>query len=693
MAVVQISRIQVRRGKENSGSGLPQLASGEMAWSVDAQNLWIGNGSVAEGAPFVGNTKILTQNDLSSNGNILDLISYQYKKNDYTIVTGTQGANYPFVRAIQSKIDEIQTSVHDFGALGDGITDDTAAIQLAINQLFLNNLNLSSVSGRVTLKFPAGLYITSATIYVPSYASLEGAGKGKTVIKFNNTASTPGPVFQFVNDTALPGVPRIFSMPTIARATYNPIGSAGTTVRLTRADALSGTTGIVAGMVVTGTGFNVTAHTVISVDDSSTITVSSAPDTGVTPTGVLTFTAASAPAPTYLNQPRNISIKHLTAINNTVDQYGIRLDAVRDSEFENLSIQGAWGGTFTETSAGIYLTAFSRVVTCQGNTFRNIDINGFSYAVYSNNDIQYNRFKSLSITDTRSGIIFGRTSDLSSLGQLYGPSYNEIFECYFDSIKQHAIYVYNGTGNTSQNSRVNNVGNNGGSNITTAAYPQIYYATPGNTSIGDQSKRTQDLATTIPSVSTTYNPSGSAGTTLVVTSTTSIAIGMVVSGTGYTSSQVVTAIVNATTLTISASPNTTPSGTLVFSIPYYPEVGGLVSFSSYGANQIAISNITSSTFAFRLPIPTDAVGYVINYVYRSTNRQQSRRGQLTIMADIANALVQVSDEYDYVQYASTSEDTLLAFSAQILNKSLNVSYVNNSTGDTGTVIYSYSVVF
>ena len=689
MAVVQISRIQVRRGKENSGSGLPQLASGEMAWSVDAQNLWIGNGSVAEGAPFVGNTKILTQNDLSSNGNILDLISYQYKKNDYTIVTGTQGANYPYVRAMQNKLDEIQTSVHDFGALGDGVTDDTAAIQLAINQLFLNNLNLSSVSGRVTLKFPPGKYIITATLYVPSYATLEGSGKEKTIIQFNNTASTPGPVFQFVNDTATPGVPRIFSMPTIAQATYNPIGSAGTTIRLTRADALAGTTGIVPGMVITGTGFS-TTHTVISVDDSSSITISSNPDT--TPSGVLTFTAGSAPAPTYLNQPRNISLKNLTAINNTSDQYGLRLDAVRDSQFENLSIQGAWGGTFAETSAGIYLTAFSRLVTCQRNLFANVDISGYSYAIYSNNDIQYNKFKGLSITNTRSGIIFGRTSDLSSVGQLYGPCYNEIFECYFDLIKQHAIYIYNGTGNTSQSSRIANVGNNGGSNTTTAAYPQIYYATPGNASINDQSNRTGDLSTAVPSVSTTYNPSGSAGTTLVVSSTTGIGIGMVVTGTGYTSSQVVTNIVNSTTLTMSASPNTTPSGTLVFSVPYYPEISGIVSYNSYGINRISISNITSPTFAFRLPIPTDGVGYIINYVYQSTNRAQSRRGQLTIMADINDNLVQVSDEYDYVQYASTSEDTLLQFSAQILNKSLNVSYVNTSSGDTGTIIYSYSAV-
>ena len=53
MAVVSISRIQVRRGRKNQGSGLPQLASGELGWAVDAQELWIGNGAVSEGSPYV----------------------------------------------------------------------------------------------------------------------------------------------------------------------------------------------------------------------------------------------------------------------------------------------------------------------------------------------------------------------------------------------------------------------------------------------------------------------------------------------------------------------------------------------------------------------------------------------------------------------------------------------------------------
>lgn len=64
MAVWQISKIQVRRGKKGVGTGIPQLSSGELGWAIDSQELFIGNGSLSEGAPAVGNTRILTENDL-----------------------------------------------------------------------------------------------------------------------------------------------------------------------------------------------------------------------------------------------------------------------------------------------------------------------------------------------------------------------------------------------------------------------------------------------------------------------------------------------------------------------------------------------------------------------------------------------------------------------------------------------------
>jgi hypothetical protein len=691
MAVVQISRIQVRRGKENSGSGLPQLASGEMAWSVDAQNLWIGNGSVAEGAPNIGNTKILTANDLGANGNILDLINFQYKKNDYSIITSRLGVNYPTIRAMQDRLDD-EVNVFDFGAKGDGVTDDTVALQLAINELFLNPINITNPASRKTLFFPPGKYIVTATLYVPSYATLTGYGIGKTVIQYNNTASTPGPVMQFVNDTATPGVPNIFSMPLVERPTYNPNGSSGTTLKLTRTDALAGTTGISVGMVITGTGFS-GSQIVTAIIDSQTVTLNIAPNG--TPSGVLTFTATQAPAPTYISQPKYIQVSDLSLYTNTSDQAGLQLDAVRDSRFENIEITGAWAYLSNEYSRGIYLTAFSRLVTCQRNLFKNIQISSFTYGVLSNNDIYNNAFTDLHVTDTRQGVALGKTSNRTSVGQQYGPCNTTFSDSIFENIKQHAIYIYLGSGNTTRNTRLINVGNDGGSNTTSARYPQIYFASAGNSSQYDQSDRGDDLAIVTPSVNTTYTALGSTGTILNVASTTGISIGMSIDGTGFNSALtpyrwIVQSISSNVQVIISAAPNGTPSGVLTFSVPYYPEISGLVSYDSHSTRQVNITNTATPTFGFRLPLPTDGVNYVINYLYRSKTIAVSRRGTITIMCDVVNNAVQLTDEYDYV--GSLAYDVNLAFTARIITNSLEVDYTNTTSPDDAILIYSYSAV-
>jgi hypothetical protein len=61
MAIVQISQIKHRRG---TNENLPQLASAELGWSVDTRQLYIGNGTLDEGAPEVGNTEILTEHSV-----------------------------------------------------------------------------------------------------------------------------------------------------------------------------------------------------------------------------------------------------------------------------------------------------------------------------------------------------------------------------------------------------------------------------------------------------------------------------------------------------------------------------------------------------------------------------------------------------------------------------------------------------
>jgi len=167
VAVVQISKIQVRRGQKNSNSGIPQLSSAEFAWAVDSQELFIGNGSVLEGAPYVGNTKILTEHD-----NILDLASSYRFANDDTSITLSVS------RSLQNKIDETEVSVRDFGAIGDGSTDCVSAFETAATQLFRNaNNNYKKV-----LVIPNGEYLFTSDLALPSGVILQGETRHGVVL-------------------------------------------------------------------------------------------------------------------------------------------------------------------------------------------------------------------------------------------------------------------------------------------------------------------------------------------------------------------------------------------------------------------------------------------------------------------------------------------------------------------------------
>ena len=186
MAVVQISRIQIRRGRKNTGTGFPQLASGELGWAIDSQELYIGNGSVSEGSPYVGNTKLLSEHD-----DLFELADdYTYKEG--TFVQTGDTSNSPIQRTLQERLDDI-VSIRSFGASGDN-TDQTVEIQRAIDQLFLNT-NKGNAKSRVVLYIEPGNYTISSTLYIPPYTNIIGAGSGKTI--FNFTGS--GPLIKTVN--------------------------------------------------------------------------------------------------------------------------------------------------------------------------------------------------------------------------------------------------------------------------------------------------------------------------------------------------------------------------------------------------------------------------------------------------------------------------------------------------------------
>ena len=171
MAIVQVSRITNRKGLTEN---LPQLAGAELGWCVDSRRLFIGNGTLQEGAPVIGNTEILTEFS-----DIITTSPYTYSDIavGYAAQTGPTPSD-PVVRTVQEKLDDF-ASVRDFGAVGDGSADDTDAINRALYQLYCRETNTQI---RRSLYFPAGTYRVTQTIVIPTYAKLVGEGADCTTI-------------------------------------------------------------------------------------------------------------------------------------------------------------------------------------------------------------------------------------------------------------------------------------------------------------------------------------------------------------------------------------------------------------------------------------------------------------------------------------------------------------------------------
>jgi hypothetical protein len=579
MAVVQISRIQIRRGKANAGTGIPQLASGELAWAVDTQELYIGSGSVAEGAPAVDNIKVITELDLAVNNNILNLLQYVYKVSDPGMQTGDT-ANTPVSRSIQTRLDD-QISAADFGANGDGaLTDDTVALQRAIDQLFLNTTrtkasdpSVDGIKNRVILNIPAGVYNVSSTLYIPSYSALVGEGADCTIINFTGT----GPAIQFVNDSSVPGTP-------------SPLSNTGST-----------------------------------------------------------------------DNPRFILIKGLTIQTNDDTQSCLVLDAVTNSVFESISLKGVIANPSSTDNIGIVINAKSHLITSEHNLFRDITIDGFSYAVWSDSDISHNTFRDVYISNCHTGYSLGKTV---GAGQLYGPRRTLIVNNDFEYIDEYAVFVGGvNDGSTQMNNsikdcRLVNVGNDQGNNAQ-PLYPQIYFRSIGNHIDNVKSDRTDAL-----------------------------------SGTAYTDVQ------------------------------YMPEVAGHVVYKSASTREVSLTTVNGyQGIAFRLPVSTDeqgnsvkSISYTIDYVYRvdtpgdignPSGWHYSRRGTLKVNADLDASIslnapyVQLSDEYEFTGYdPQGTYATDLDFRAVLTNidstpfvdslgypVTLQINYASTIAG--GTLVYSY----
>ncbi len=176
MAITAISRLQHRRGIK---SDIPEnLYEGELGWCLDTRELYIGNG---EG--FSGNTQILTEWSPNT-----EIINYTYVgASGVAARTGLPGE--PIVRNLSQKLDDI-LNVKDYGAKGDGLTDDTAAIQRAIEDRWISRSDIptKTLMSMVNIFLPAGTYIISNTLKIYPMTALIGEGPNKTVIKMLQTS-------------------------------------------------------------------------------------------------------------------------------------------------------------------------------------------------------------------------------------------------------------------------------------------------------------------------------------------------------------------------------------------------------------------------------------------------------------------------------------------------------------------------
>jgi hypothetical protein len=113
----------------------------------------------------------------------VDQISESRSSADWTFLPSGAGA---VTRTVQAKLRDY-TTVKDFGAVGDGVADDTLAIQAAID---------SFPAGKGTVYFPTGIYrITSTLSVTQDRIHLRGAGRWSATIAFEPTANDTALVF------------------------------------------------------------------------------------------------------------------------------------------------------------------------------------------------------------------------------------------------------------------------------------------------------------------------------------------------------------------------------------------------------------------------------------------------------------------------------------------------------------------
>ena len=475
MAIVQISRITNRKGL---AVDLPQpLAGAELGWVVDERRLFIGNGTLEEGAPVVGNTEVLTEfSDILS---FADQYTYQGTAAGYTVQTGpTPGS--PITQSLQDRLDSF-VIVTDFGATGDGVTDDTAAINRALYQLYCVQNNTQTRRG---LFFPAGTYIVTDTIKVPSFAKLYGEGLEGSIISFNvqnwaaNTAYASGVlVYNTSNSTYYRSI--------------EPVPATGISVTTT----------------AYWTATTLPTY-VMRTADSMQQTGANIATNGATP-------------------PQNIDVSEISIVTNKLNN-GLLVEKANQCVF-HVNIAGPLTtADLTVTTANTRAVDFASTpsLPCTQIEFENFAFSGFTWGVNTAQQIASAVFTGGSFDTMYQGILLGGAS-LSNGGAQGVRITNNIF----DNIYEEGVYFYGVNMNATGYNIFYDVGNhfNGAGNPASSV---MTIDSISNVSLGDMFERSLAQAATYPRIKLYNTTTGTIPAAIAIDNSAQIQMGSFIRETG-----------------------------------------------------------------------------------------------------------------------------------------------------------------
>lgn len=431
MAIVQISRITNRKGLIDD---LPApLAGAEFGWATDTRQLFIGNGDIEDGAPVVGNTEILTE--------FSDVLSYAtaytytgQAATGYTVQTGPTPSS-PVSQSLQARLDSFAI-VTDFGAVGDGITDCTAAINRALHQLYCIENNTAV---RRSLFFPAGTYLITGTINLPTYATLYGEGIDGSIILLQIQTWSSSASYQS-------GVLVSYSGSYYRSLLEVPVG------------------------------VNINNTTYWEEESEPTCIVQTADS--LQQTGVDIATNGAVP-------PQGIYVANLK-FTTTQEIDGILVEDAKNCEFNTVSFEGPLT-TLNISGASPEISAVSwnstTALVCQNIRFTNCTFKGFKYGTNTQEQIKSIVFANNRFDTLYQGVYLGGMSPV-----LGGPTGVRILHNVFDNIYYQGIVVENVSLNVSGYNIFYDVGNefNG---VNYPAVVIIEFTDDNNVSIGDMFER------------------------------------------------------------------------------------------------------------------------------------------------------------------------------------------------------------